>query len=122
MAVELRDQFALAAMRSLSMKLGDPDAIARTAYRIADAMLRARVADLPDLPMFREPPVRKPVFRRSTKPKATRSQIPQIIQLKKEGLSNKQIADRLGLNGQSVNGIVAISRGKPGGRIRKSQN
>jgi DNA-binding NarL/FixJ family response regulator len=115
MRVELRDQFALEAMKALSSKLGDPDAIASMAYRIADAMLRARVADLPDIPEFRMPQFSKK--RRSLKPKATPSQIPQILILKKQGLTNKQIADRIGVNGQSVNGILAIARSEMRGRI-----
>lgn len=115
MRIELRDQFALAAMAALASKVQNEDDLAKKSYAIAGAMLRARVSDLPDIPQFRVPQV--PRQRRSLKPKATPAQIPQIVALKKQGLSNKQIADRLGVNGQSVNGIVAIARSQVKGRI-----
>jgi hypothetical protein len=48
--------------------------------------------------------------RTSSKPKASGDQFAQIIELHKQGLSNKYIADHLGINGQSVNGVLQNAR------------
>jgi ABC-type branched-subunit amino acid transport system substrate-binding protein len=52
----------------------------------------------------------KPISRKSLKPKATAGQVQQILTLHKQGRTNKQIADHLAINGQSVNGIIASAK------------
>lgn len=52
----------------------------------------------------------KVLSRKSSKPKAAPNQVDQIISLHKQGHTNKQIADHLGINGQSVNGVIASAR------------
>lgn len=54
-------------------------------------------------------PVRT-LCRKSSKPKATAGDVDKIVSLHKQGLSNKQTADKLGINGQSVNGVIASAR------------
>lgn len=52
----------------------------------------------------------KPVSRKSLKPKASADHVVKIINLHKQGYTNKQIADKFGLNGQSVNGVIASAK------------
>jgi len=47
---------------------------------------------------------------KSLKPKAAPEHVAQIIAMHKEGHTNKQIADHLGINGQSVNGVIASAK------------
>ena len=110
MDLDRRDHIAIIAMQSM-LSLGGTfleegmvlaDNIARNAYKIADAMERAR-SGLP----VRQGPL---VSRKSLKPKATKDIWAKILEMHREGLSNKQIADKLGINGQSVNGVVACSK------------
>lgn len=54
-------------------------------------------------------PVR-PISRKSLKPKATAAQVGPILSLHKQGKTNKQIADQLLINGQSVNGVIASAK------------
>lgn len=55
-------------------------------------------------------PQTHPLCRKSQKPKATVDQVDKIVSLHKQGLTNKQTADKLGINGQSVNGVIASAR------------
>lgn len=56
------------------------------------------------------PSAPKTLSRKSSKPKASADQVAQIISLNKQGYTNKMIADHFGINGQSVNGIIASAR------------
>ncbi len=47
---------------------------------------------------------------KSLKPKASPEHVAQIIAMHKEGHTNKAIADHLGINGQSVNGVIASAK------------
>lgn len=58
------------------------------------------------------PSAPKVLSRKSLKPKASPEHVPQIISMHNEGHSNKQIADHFGINGQSVNGVIANARRK----------
>jgi len=51
-----------------------------------------------------------PLCRKSQKPKATSDQVDKIVTLHRQGLTNKQIADKLVINGQSVNGVIASAK------------
>lgn len=57
-----------------------------------------------------DPSAPKTLSRKSSKPKAGPDQIAEIISLHKQGYSNKKIADHFGINGQSVNGVIASAR------------
>lgn len=57
-----------------------------------------------------DPSVPKTLSRKSSKPKASPDQVAQIVSLHKQGYTNKQIADHFGINGQSVNGVMASAR------------
>lgn len=59
------------------------------------------------------------VSRKSMKPKASPDQVAEILQMHANGFSNKEIANYFGINGQSVNGIVATSRNI--GQIQKAK-
>lgn len=107
MAIELRDQFALAALNMVRVKGSDANQIARAAYKLADAMLRARLIGVPDLSRLRWPKG-SGASRVSLKPKATDEQFPLILKMKSQGMTNKEIADTLKINGQSVNGVLAV--------------
>lgn len=136
MEMSLRDQFAVAALQNL-MSIGGSlfengmvlaENLSENAYKIADAMMKARGLPAPEMSAA---PIPRPtsvqvvcpnaprILRRgSSKPKASREQIGQIIALHKDGLTNKQIADKLAINGQSVNGVLAVSRNN-GGMIKR---
>lgn len=108
MEPELRDQFAIGAMQGFLFRRGSMadngqilvENIAGTSYKIADAMMRARAI----------PPAPVPVHRKSLKRKVWKEIIQEVIDLKKSGLTNKQIAEKFDVNGQSVNGIIQIAR------------
>jgi len=55
-------------------------------------------------------PQAHPLCRKSQKPKATADQVDKIVSLHKQGFTNKQTADKLGINGQSVNGVIASAK------------
>lgn len=125
MDIDLRDRFAISALQSL-IEIGGSffesgrvlaDNLAKNAYKIADAMMRARSRP----PVLEPVPVPIPVggqiphrciSRKSSKPKATKEILEEIIAMKRGGFTNKQIADKFGINGQSVNGVLAIARHK----------
>lgn len=52
----------------------------------------------------------KVLSRKSSKPKASPEHVQQIISLHTQGYTNKQIADQFGINGQSVNGVIASAK------------
>jgi hypothetical protein len=56
------------------------------------------------------PSAPKVLSRKSAKPKASADQVGQIIALHKQGYTNKQIAGQFGINGQSVNGVIASAK------------
>src|SRR4029079_4572640 len=56
------------------------------------------------------PSAPKVLSRKSSKPKAAPEHVEQIISLHKQGYTNKQIADQFGINGQSVNGVIASAK------------
>lgn len=51
-----------------------------------------------------------PVFRKSSKPKAKAEHVDKIVSMHRQNFTNKQIADKLGINGQSVNGVIASAK------------
>jgi len=57
-----------------------------------------------------DPSAPKTLSRKSSKPKAAADQIAEIVSLHKQGYTNKKIADHFGINGQSVNGVIASAR------------
>lgn len=110
MDLERRDYFAVKTMERL-LALGGSflengsilyDNIAKSCYNMAEAMERARIK-----PRVAPSP---PGSRKSLKPKASKDIFDKILELHREGFSNKQIADKFGINGQSVNGVVACSK------------
>jgi hypothetical protein len=140
--ISLRDRFAIMALKSLISRreilfengavLSDnlADNLAENAIKIADAMMKARGPQLLERPATTPRPVAPAaqgacphqhdrITRKSTKPKASKGDIDEIIALKKKGLTNKQIAEKMNINGQSVNGILAVSR-SGGGMIQRN--
>lgn len=140
--ISLRDRFAIMALKSLISRreilfengavLSDnlADNLAENAIKIADAMMKARGTKLLEPPATTPRPVAAAaqgagpyqhdrITRKSTKPKASKADIAEIVALKKQGLTNKQIAEKMNINGQSVNGILAVSRSN-GGMIQRN--
>lgn len=116
MEPELRDQFAIGAMQGFLFRRGSMadngqilvENIAGSSYKIADAMMRARAIPPAPVPSSQLP--KAPVHRKSLKRKVWKEIIQEVIDLKKSGLTNKQIAEKFDVNGQSVNGIIQIAR------------
>lgn len=110
MDVELRDRFAMTALQSLLAIGGSffesgmvlADNIAQNAFKIADAMMRARTKPAA--------PSRAMGYRKSIKPKASKDIFAKILEMHVQGIPNRDIARHFGINGQSVNGVVACSR------------
>ena len=61
-------------------------------------------------PNGQTPSAPKVLSRKSLKPKASPEHVEQIITLHKQGHTNKAIADHFGINGQSVNGVIASAK------------
>lgn len=115
--MELRDQFALIVLQGFvrlpthlfSNGVILADQLGVDVYKVVNALMRAR--DLPPKKAIR------PGSRKSSKPKASKDIMSEIIALKNQGLTNKQIADKYKVNGQSINGLLAIARAR--GQITK---
>lgn len=110
MDVELRDRFAMAALQSLLAIGGSffesgmvlADNMAQNTYKIADAMIMARTKPAASS--------RAMGYRKSMKPKASKDIFAKILEMHTQGMPNREIARHFGINGQSVNGVVACSR------------